>query len=228
MFFHHENILNSVGAKMYQTISRHLFSLSINKTIISPSKWLLDLHHQYGLFNQDQSFVVNNPQVKKVHLNSLKEKSLVFVGQIEYHKGVDLFIKAAAFFPDYEFKLIGEGSLLEKIRQEKVDNLKILGWQDSEKISEIINKSAAIIVPSRCYENSPTVIYEAYAAGTPAIAADLGGIPELIEKFGGLLFKPDDLESLKEVIAKLIRDGAPLKNTESEINYTEKIIEKIS
>lgn len=228
MFFGHENILNSVAAKIYQTISRKLFSLSKNKTIISPSKWLLDLHHQHGLFNQDKSFVINNPIPPKNNLSYQKEKSFVFVGQIENHKGVDLFIKAASFFPDYKFSLIGTGSLLEEIKKQKINNLEILGWQDSKQVSEIINRSLAIIVPSRCYENSPTVIYEAYTNNTPAIAADLGGIPELIEKFGGLLFTPDNLESLKDVITKFIAESAKLKDVTQEENYTKNIIEKSS
>jgi glycosyltransferase involved in cell wall biosynthesis len=46
-------------------------------------------------------------------------------------------------------------------------------------------------VPSLCYENSPAVIYEAFAAGLPAIGSKLGGIAELIGD-DALLFAPKE------------------------------------
>ncbi len=38
-----------------------------------------------------------------------------------------------------------------------------------------------LVVPSLWYENSPTVILEAYAAGTPVIVSALGGMAELVQ-----------------------------------------------
>jgi glycosyltransferase involved in cell wall biosynthesis len=156
-----------------------------------------------------------------------KEKVFSFVGQLEYHKGVDLFIDLAPLFPDYKFKLIGTGSLMAEFTNKKINNLEILGYQTSENVSKIIASSAAVIIPSRCYENSPTVIYEAYAVKTPTIAANLGGIPELINKFGGLLFTPDNLESLKEAVNTLIKDGVKLKENIPDPNYSQTVIDKI-
>ncbi len=225
MYYGQENILTSLGAKVYQKITQFLFSLSKNKIIISPSKWLLDLHQQHGLFASDKNFVISNPILKtSLPTDSNKEKVFTFVGQLEKHKGVDLFISVATFFPNYTFKLIGDGSLLETIKRQKINNLEILGRKSSEQVLEIFKSSAAVIIPSRCYENSPTVIYEAYSVGTPTIAANLGGIPELITKFGGLLFTPDNLESLKETINSAISQEIVLKNIPPDISYSEKLI----
>lgn len=229
MYFGKENILKSSAAKIYQSLSRYFFSLSKNKIIISPSSWLLELHKQQGLFLDCASFVINNPLL----INSLKppvikEKVFSFVGQLEKHKGVDLFIGLAPLFPDYKFKLIGDGSLMASISEQKIGNLEILGRQSSEAVSDIIARSAAVIIPSRCYENSPTIIYEAYAVKTPAIAADLGGIPELINKFGGLLFKPDNLKDLQQVINQFIKEGVKLKDIIPAPNYSQSILDKIS
>lgn len=228
MYYGQENILKSPAAKIYQKLSHFFFSLSKNKIIISPSNWLLNLHQQYGLFTDCPSFVVNNPVIYNLLVKEVsKEKIFSFVGQLEKHKGVDLFISLAPFFPDYKFILIGDGTMITAIKEQKAANLEILGRQNSIMVSEIIAKSAAVIVPSRCYENSPTVIYEAYAVNTPAIAARLGGTPELISKFGGLLFTPDNLESLKETTSKFISDGAKLKNNIPAPNYSQSILKKI-
>ena len=228
MYFGKEDILGSLAAKSYQAITKFLFSFSKEKTIISPSQWLLKLHKAHNLFKDDKSFVINNPVAASGELHPEKQKAFCFVGQLEKHKGIDLFIEAAKAFPDYKFIIIGDGSLLENIKQNKTDNLEILGRQDSQKVSELISRSLAVIVPSRCYENSPTVIYEAYAVNTPAIAADLGGIPELIQRFGGLLFEPDNSQSLIEMIALFLASPPLLKKSETPLTYSKAILEKIS
>lgn len=226
MYYGQESLIESYAARLYQAVARLLFSFSKNKIIISPSNWLLQLHKSHGLFKDDKSFVVSNPVLVPKEVNKEKQKAFCFIGQLEKHKGVDLFIEAAKAFPDHKFTVIGDGSLSEIIKQEKIDNLEILGRQDSDKVSEILSSSLAVIVPSRCYENSPTVIYEAYAVNTPAIAANLGGIPELIERFGGLLFKPDSAQELIGTIGLFLVEGAPLKETPAQKNYSETILEK--
>jgi glycosyltransferase involved in cell wall biosynthesis len=228
MYFNQENILNSLAAKIYQNLSRYFFSFSNNKIIISPSQWLLNLHQQYNLFKDCPNFVIPNPLLINNKQPVNKEKIFSFIGQLEYHKGVDLFIAMAPLFPDYKFILVGDGSKMSEITQKKINNLEITGRQNSESVLNIIAKSAAIIVPSRCYENSPTVIYEAYTVSTPAIAANLGGIPELIDKLGGLLFKPDSQEDLQQKIIQFIKEGAELKKIIPATNYSQNILDKLS
>jgi len=159
--------------------------------------------------------------VEKQNLtNKLPNKNFIFVGQLEEHKGLDLFVGAAARFLDYTFLVVGSGTLEIKA----TPNLKILGQKTSEEVSELLNNSLAAIIPSRCYENSPTVIYEAAAVKTPVIAANLGGIPELNEKFGGLLFEPDNLDSLVMTIEQFIEKGVTLKSQPAAKNYATEII----
>jgi len=218
MYFDHENLINSLPAKIYQQIVKLLLGKFI---VVSPSKWLLNLHQTQGLFKNDQTKVIANPLVEKQNLtNKLPNKNFIFVGQLEEHKGLDLFVGAAARFLDYTFLVVGSGTLEIKA----TPNLKILGQKTSEEVSELLNNSLAAIIPSRCYENSPTVIYEAAAVKTPVIAANLGGIPELIEKFGGLLFEPGNLDSLVMTIEQFIEKGVTLKSQPAAKNYATEII----
>lgn len=63
-----------------------------------------------------------------------------------------------------------------------------------------------VIVPSR-YEGSPLVLLEAMALGKAIIAADISGIREIIEHDdSGLLFPPDDADSLEDAILTLSAD----------------------
>ena len=68
-----------------------------------------------------------------------------------------------------------------------------------------------LVVPSRWYENSPNAILEAYAAGLPVVATDLGGMAELVEHDkSGLLFRYNDASSLRQQLARLVDDPALL------------------
>ena len=216
MYFGHEGIINSLFAKIYQKITSSLIGSPV---VVSPSSWLLELHKKQGLFKNTKTQVIANPFIHKNTTLQEKNNSFLIVGQVEYHKGVDLFIKAAARFTDYNFLIIGGGSLTI----EETTNLKVLGRKNPEEVSDLLSRSLAVIIPSRCYENSPTVIYEAAAVNTPAIAANLGGIPELIERFGGLLFEPDNLDSLVMTIEQFLEHGAPLKSPDIK-SYAQEIL----
>jgi len=222
MYFGKETLINSLFAKIYQIKANFLFNLgNQDLIIISPSQWLLDLHKSHGLFKNRKSQVIANPFIKKLGvLKNNPSRDFIFIGQLEEHKGIDLFIKAAARFTDYNFLVVGSGTL----KIEETHNLKVLGRKTSEEVSKLLSNSLATIIPSRCYENSPTVIYEAAAVDTPAIAANLGGIPELIDKFGGLLFEPDNLDSLIMTIEQFLAHGVNLKPQPEIDSYATKII----
>jgi len=66
-------------------------------------------------------------------------------------------------------------------------------------VPEVFNRVDAIVVPSVWVENSPLVIHEAMQARVPVLAADTGGMAELIrDGVNGTLFKFRDADSLAE------------------------------
>ncbi len=66
------------------------------------------------------------------------------------------------------------------------------------------------MVPSLCYENSPTVITMAYSLGLPVLAADIGGIGELVHD-KRLLFQPADENDLINKINWAMENARQLK-----------------
>ena len=218
MYFGHEELINSLFAKTYQKIVKLLFKKLI---VISPSNWLLKLHQSHKLFEDSKTKVIANPFIQNKNIiKNNDSKDFIFIGQLEEHKGIDLFVKAATRFTDYNFLIVGSGSL----KIEETINLKILGQKNSDEVSRLLSDSLAAIIPSRCYENSPTVIYEAAAVNTPVIAANLGGIPELIEKFGGLLFEPDNLDSLIMTIEQFLEQGVKPKEQPETKSYATELL----
>ena len=67
------------------------------------------------------------------------------------------------FFQYSTPQIAGTGGKLKKARQLAKPNkyIKFLGWKNKEEIRDLMESSDCLIVPSLCYENSPTVIYEA-------------------------------------------------------------------
>jgi len=64
------------------------------------------------------------------------------------------------------------------------------------------------VMPSR-QEGFGIVFLEAMALGTPVIAGDYGGAPEIVQDgVTGFLVKPDDLEALTDRLIRLLQDEA--------------------
>src|SRR3989344_1988476 len=79
---------------------------------------------------------------------------------------------------------MGSGSLKEDVITliEDHPNIHYLGFQNQEKVYSLMKFANAVILPSQWPENNSMVILESYMLGTPAIASDMGGNRELIEK----------------------------------------------
>jgi glycosyltransferase involved in cell wall biosynthesis len=68
----------------------------------------------------------------------------------------------------------------------------------------LIAGAHVLVLPSRWYENYPLSMLEALAAGTNLLAADRGGMREIIEDAGaGYRFTPDDARSVAEQFANI-------------------------
>jgi glycosyltransferase involved in cell wall biosynthesis len=68
--------------------------------------------------------------------------------------------------------------------------MKFLGYCSwDESVRELVRSNHVLVVPSRS-EGTPRVILECMAQGTPAIASNVGGIPDIVrDQENGLLFK---------------------------------------
>ncbi len=202
-----EKIVDGFSAKIYQMFTRSLFASPLK--IISPSSWLLEQHRQRGFFHDSKIEIKKLNENERVVKNSKIKKNFLFVGQIEYHKGIILLIKAFLMAlgnnHDLSLKIIGDGALLSEAKTLANENtqIKFLGRLESSEVNEIMKNSDCLIIPSLCYENAPMTILEAHNADLSVLAANIGGIPELMN-INDILFNPGDIIDLKEKIIKNI------------------------
>ncbi len=206
IFFGDEKKINTLFSRIYQKINSFLFS-SV-KYIVAPSDWIINIHTEKGFFKSSMKKKIFNPVDINFLENSDSEKTsfdFLYVGQIEEHKGVDMLLKTfneiIKDYNNYRLTLIGTGSILEKLREKySSENISFLGRVDKENILNLMKKSSCLVVPSLCYENSPTVIYEAAFSDLDFIYSDFGGASEIGAYFGGSPFLLSDSTSLKKLI----------------------------
>jgi len=200
MFYQHEGIINSFFAQQYQQLTRKL--MGSPDVVICPSEWLLKLHIQKNFFPRSIKKAIANP-VKTNYLTSHKardQKEFLAVGLVSTSKGTDTLIKAFNELPDLHLTIVGDGDYLVEAKKLAKQNITFLGRLENKKIQELMLQSSALIVPSLCYENSPTVIYEAIGSKLPVIGSNLAGIAELINHYGGLLFEPgNDTDLIQKI-----------------------------
>lgn len=66
-----------------------------------------------------------------------------------------------------------------------------------EELQSILREADVTVVPSLCYENSPTVIFESFAFGVPVLASAIEGVSELIQDGkNGLTFTAGNADGL--------------------------------
>ena len=127
------------------------------------------------------------------------------------HKGQRYLIGAATRVlrqhPDARFIIAGEGELRQpleqQIHQHRLEKHVILAGFRSDILS--VHKAFDIFVMSSVTEGLGTSILDAMACGKPVVAANVGGIPEVVVDGGtGLLVPPRDPDALAAAIARLL------------------------
>ena len=135
-----------------------------------------------------------------------------FVGTLVWHKGVHVLMQALRRLPPtgFELKVYGSPDVFPayaaRLRSEAEGlPVRFMGAFSRDHIDEVYGQLDILVVPSLWLENSPLVIHEAYMAGVPVVAAEIGGIPELVEaERTGLLYEPDDPAALASALQRLI------------------------
>jgi glycosyltransferase involved in cell wall biosynthesis len=77
------------------------------------------------------------------------------------------------------------------------------------QVGEVMRRLDVLLVPSRCFEIGPIVMYEAFAAGTPVVGTRIGAMPERIrDRIDGRLLTPGSISEIKEAIQEIAADPA--------------------
>jgi glycosyltransferase involved in cell wall biosynthesis len=165
---------------------------------VCPSEFLRGRYLAWGL-PPDKMIVLENgqPRQREAATEESSEKTLearfAVLGQISSRKGTLVLLDAVRLLPKRMRKLVKieiHGSTqyaeddfkvkLKEAMKDLDDTVTACGAYNFKDVSGIIRRNGWLIVPSIWWENSPTVIQEAFSAGRPVICSDIGGMAEKV------------------------------------------------
>jgi len=130
---------------------------------------------------------------------------VLYFGRIAPEKGIRTLINAVVPLTDLPVRIAGTGkqreSLEAEVTRRGLDHIEFVGFQDGEKLWDLVRRSICTVLPSEVYENCPMSVLESLACARPVIGADIGGIPELLDdRADGRLVPSGDAEALREAL----------------------------
>lgn len=114
----------------------------------------------------------------------LDEPALLSVGHLITRKAHDLVIAALPMLPDMRLIIVGEGPLENELRAlarslDVAGRVTFVGRIPHEALPEFYSAADALVLASS-REGWPNVLLEAMACGTPVVASNVWGIPEIV------------------------------------------------
>ena len=191
---------------------RDNFSLAANVTVIPNCVDVPD-DHTRGKSDASLDTIISKDFTDK--------RIILYSGRLLAMKGVDDLVDAIPKILNtigkHELLFIFAGPGDSSNYRQKLDKLNIksaylfTGPLPRDSLIKLIKKSELAVVPSY-NENCPYAVLESMACGTPVVASNVGGIPEIItDGVDGLLVEPGHPDMLANAIARLLSDKT-LKN----------------
>jgi glycosyltransferase involved in cell wall biosynthesis len=219
--------------------AKHIKDICANIDLfIAPSEFIRNKFIEFGVSEDKIIFsgygfnLDNFKDTQKIPSDKIR---FAFIGNIMPAKGIHYLIDAFNKIKNdnvelriygrvMSYKAILENYLnyIKKIVKNR--NIKFMGGFDNKDVANIFRQTDVLIVPSIWHENSPLVIQEAFATGTPVIASRIGGIPELIEDgINGILFEPNDVADLCRKIVMFIENPSLIEEIKRNIKLPKSI-----
>ena len=137
-----------------------------------------------------------------------------YVGRLVPIKSVDTLLRAFArlsFDPSPRLVIVGEGPERAALESLAADlgiaaRVRFAGWRQD---LEAVYRTFDITVVSSRNEGTPVALIEAMAAGRAVVAANVGGVPDVVtDESVGLLVEPGSVAALSGALEALGRDPA--------------------
>jgi glycosyltransferase involved in cell wall biosynthesis len=183
-----------------------LYRRNLDK-IVTPSQFFRTKLMEWGWPEEKITYIPNYVQTDE-YLPQYKPGSyFLYFGRLAQEKGVDTLIRAATQ-ANVPLCIVGTGPDEAKLKvlaaAQGGGNVKFLGYRTGEDLKALLREARAIVLPSQWYENGPMSVLEAYASGKIVIAANIGGIPEMVLKEEtGFLFESGNAQELAELLTRV-------------------------
>ncbi len=222
----------------------------LNITIVALSNWLADCARRSSLFGGFPVNVIPNcidPSVWKPvdkdiarhKLNLPKDKKIVgfaaFRAAWAERKGFHMLMPALEILKqsnlESELELAILGASQNKSMMDLATKTHALGEINDNLTLALFYSAIDVFVLPSMEDNLPNTIMEALACGTPCVAFDIGGVPDMIDhEVNGYLCRPFESQDLADGISWVLEDDDRRKglsdNARQKViaNYAPKVI----
>ena len=196
-----------------------------NLTVVTPSRWLAKLAKSSSLFSHVRVEVIPycldltryKPIDKNIARDILglpRDKKLILFSSLNKRhkrKGFHYLRQALQYLYDggakRDLQLVTVGASQESELVEIGFDCVKVGILNDDISLALFNAAADVFVAPSMEDNLPLTVLEAMACGTPTVAFEVGGIPDLIEhQQTGYLTRPFDTEDLARGITWILAD----------------------
>ncbi|MFN2537286.1 MAG: glycosyltransferase [Mycobacteriales bacterium] len=195
----HDSLTWSTVAAAEAAFVRRGRDTRVPGTVLAPSQYMAD--RLSGSWLQGAGVrvhVLRNP-IEAVSVAApvgRREGAGIYVGRLAAEKGLDILVRAAAA-ARVEIVIVGDGperDSLERLARELDAPVRFPGFLTGAALEAEWSKAGFFAMTSTWPENAPLALLEALVRGLPALLADIGGLPELVGRYGGgRLVPPGDV-----------------------------------
>jgi glycosyltransferase involved in cell wall biosynthesis len=182
--------------------------------LVAPSRFLKGFFLRHGY---DEARLRHIPygveppagSLRKVPVGPAGQITFGFFGSVNPQKGLEILVSAFRQYKCDAFRLVVRGNMqhfpkyAKRVRAFAETDARIVfrGPYGHGELADALSGIDVLVVPSVWYENTPFVVLEAFAAGRPVIASDLGGLSELVKDgVNGRTFRAGDPGALMNVL----------------------------
>jgi glycosyltransferase involved in cell wall biosynthesis len=217
--------------------------------LIAPTEFVRETYRQLGA-PTDRAQVISHgielpsvlPPVVPRSTNALR---VAYIGGLAWQKGVHIAIEAVNGLPAHAVQLTIYGDIaafpkyvaeLKQLAQQS--SIRFAGRLARSELWQVLRETDVVVVPSLWYETASLIVQEAFAAGVPVMASDLGALRERVrDNIDGLLVTPGDPAAWRaalqrctdepELLLRLRQGIRPVRSVEEHITDLETLYAEI-
>lgn len=199
----------------------------LNLTVVTPSRWLAECAKRSSLFSDVRVEVIPhglntsifkpiNKSTARSILNLHMNKKIILFGATSstsdkrkgfsfLHKAINNLSKIIGNLKDYYLLVFGASH--SKNNETFPFGINYAGKFSDDVSLALLYSSADVFVAPSLEDNLPNTVIESLACGTPVVAFNVGGMPDMIDhKKNGYLAKYKDVEDLSQGINWILGD----------------------